>query len=385
MNTEYRISNIDCPSNDERRTLAFVITSIFGVRCSIFDIQRAPTPRALLSTMLLSTTLFSCSPGYVLRAAWEEAKILGRRRPITDILDDPEVDRVTRAKLELVVQTRSFARRDLNLDVGDSYTSYSEVKRDTLALVLSASPVDRLAAYTWWFPIVGRVPYKGFFSLEAARAEQRKLEEQHYDTYLRPTSAFSTLGWLPDPLLSTVLRQDSVGLVETVIHEVTHNTLFVSGHVKFNESFANFVGSVGAIEFFCQRADDERLCIIARDRWHDTRRMSVFLDRLWTDLETLYAEDLEYEQLVERRRALLSELDGDFRNDYAPAMRTQNFARFDATTLNNARLISRHLYYHRLGIFQEIFERSGGLTASIELIAGRVGGADDPWSALEGR
>lgn len=340
--------------------------------------------RAAPSTILLASLFFACSPGYVLRAAWEEAKILSRRRSIAEVLDDPGVDPQTRAKLELVVQARSFARRDLKLEVGDSYTSFSEVDGDTLALVLSASPVDRLAAYTWWFPIIGRVPYKGFFSLEAARAEQRKLEERHYDTYLRPTSAFSTLGWLPDPLLSTVLRQDSVGLVETVIHELTHNTLFVSGHVKFNESFANFVGSTGAIEFFCERGSNERLCRLAGDRWHDTRLMSEFLDRLWGDLETLYAEELPYQQLIERRRALLAESDARFRSGYAPAMRTGSFARFDATTLNNARLISRHLYYHRLSLFHEIYERYGRLTRVIEEVAARVEDTDDPWQALEG-
>lgn len=333
---------------------------------------------------LLATTGFACSPGYVLRAAWEEARILARRRPIVEILDDPRVDLETRAKLELVVQARGFAQRELRLDVGDSYTSYSDIGRDTLALVLSASPVNRLAAYTWWFPIVGRVPYKGFFSLSAAEKERRKLEARHYDTYLRPTSAFSTLGWLPDPLLSTVLGQDSVGLVETVVHEVTHNTLFVSGHVKFNESFANFVGSVGAIEFFCVHNADAALCTVARDRWHDTQRLSEFLDQLWVDLEALYADDVPLEALIPRRDELLAAAAARFRQEIAPTMRTRGFARFDATRLNNASLIARHLYYHRLPLFQELYAHSANLRQSIERVAEATRGAEEPWQALEG-
>lgn len=334
--------------------------------------------------LAVGVSFMSCSPGYVIRAAWEEARILARRRSIADILNDPTLDMETRAKLELVVQARSFAARDLKLDVGDSYTSFSDIGRDTLALVLSASPVNRLAAHTWWFPIVGRVPYKGFFSREAAEKEARRLEERHYDTYLRPTAAFSTLGWFPDPLLSTVLGQDSVGLVETVVHEVTHNTLFVAGHVKFNESFANFVGSVGAIEFFCRRGHDERLCDLAADRWHDTVRFSEFLDRLWTDLETLYGEDLPVDSLMPRRAALLEAAAESFRRDYAPTMRTPGFARYDPTRLNNASLISRHLYYHRLPLFQALYEGSGSLTRSIERVAAAVDGADEPWTAIEG-
>jgi predicted aminopeptidase len=331
---------------------------------------------------LAASALLSCSPGYVLRAAWEETRILARRRPIDEVLNDTSLDQTTRGKLELVVQARSFARHELNLDVGDSYTSYSDIGRDTLALVLSASPADRLAAHTWWFPIVGRVPYKGFFSLEAAKKEQLDLEERHYDTYLRPTSAFSTLGWLPDPLLSTALRQDSVGLVETVIHEVTHNTLFVSGQVKFNESFANFIGSLGAIEFFCDRRDDA-LCELARGRWHDRVLLSDFLDRLWADLEDLYAEELPSDSLTTRRRTLLHEAAQGFQRDYTPAMLTRGFARYDPTQINNAVLISRHLYFHRLRLLQEVYEQSSNLNDAFQQVANAVRGAAEPWVAVE--
>jgi predicted aminopeptidase len=341
------------------------------------------TARAGVLMLVLASSVISCSPGYVLRAAWEEARILARRRPIEETLNDPSLDPATRGKLETVVRARTFAQRELKLEVGDSYTSFSDIGRDTLALVLSASPMDRLAAHTWWFPIVGRVPYKGFFSLEAAEKERRKLEARRYDTYLRTTSAFSTLGWLPDPLLSTALGQDSVGLVETVIHEVTHNTLFVTGQVKFNESFANFVGSVGAIEFYCRRGHDEALCQVARDRWHDAVRFSEFLDRLWIDLEALYAEGLSLDALAPRRKALLAEAAERFQRDYAPTMRTGGFARYDVTQINNASLIARHLYYHRLGLFDKLHERTSDLRRTFQLIGDVVRESDDPWAAVD--
>jgi predicted aminopeptidase len=342
--------------------------------------------KRLALALLIGTSALACSPGYVLRAAWEEARILARRQSMEEALNDPQLDPATRGKLELVVEARSFASRDLELEAGDSYTSYSDIGRDTLALVLSASPQDRLAAYTWWFPIVGSVPYKGFFSLEAAQKERRELEEQNYDTYLRTTSAFSTLGWFPDPLLNTVLRQDSVGLVETVIHEITHNTLFVKGQVKFNESFANFVGSLGAIEFFCGRGADTSNCQAARDRWHDTVQLSAFLDRLWDDLTALYGEGLAPEEVLPRRAALLAEAAHRFQSEFAPQMKTPGFARYDPTRLNNASLVARHLYYHRLSLFDSVYRQAGSLTVAFQRIAAAVegAGADDPWAAVAG-
>lgn len=346
-------------------------------------------PKRLLAPVVIVfvlavAALVSCSPGYVARAAWEEARILWKRRPIDEVLNDDRLDTTTRAKLELVVEARSFARRDLKLNAGDSFTSFSRLENDTLTLVLSASPVDRLEPHTWWFPIVGRVPYKGFFDYEEAEEARQRLEEEGYDTYLRASSAFSTLGWLPDPLLSTTLSRDSVGLVETVIHEIAHNTVWVGGEVKFNESFANFVGSVGAVEFYCGRGHAESLCQAARDNWHDTMALSEFLDELWDGLGNLYAEDWEdLDQLRERRREFLALAASHFDREYRPSMRLQSFASFDPTRLNNASLIARHLYYHRLYSFQALYERTDGLTAALENLTAALKEHDDPWEAVD--
>src|SRR5690606_12700456 len=154
------------------------------------------------------------------------------------------------------LQARDFADHALDLNVGESYTTYSWVESDTLLLVVTASEKVRFRAHTWWFPIVGHVPYKGFFNFDAARAEAQRLETQGYDVQVRPSSAFSTLGWFNDPVLNTLLRYDDVSLAGTVIHELLHNTIYIPSRISFNESFANFVGERGAIEFFCNREGD---------------------------------------------------------------------------------------------------------------------------------
>src|ERR1700741_2856883 len=161
------------------------------------------TNRAAALAAVLAAGLASCSPGYVLRGAWEEGKILGRRRPIVQVIADPRQTPETRRKLQLVLAAREFGRDALGERVGESYTLYAEKESDTLATVLSAAYRDRFAAKTWWFPIVGSVPYKGFFHEEDARREAARLEAEGYDIYMRPTSAFSTLGWFNDPVLST--------------------------------------------------------------------------------------------------------------------------------------------------------------------------------------
>ena len=199
--------------------------------------HRAPIRRLVrgvlgLAILAMATTWVACSPVYVVKAGIAEARILRARRPIHEVLADTTVDADTRNKLAWVMEARRFAATDLGIDVGESYTMYTQLDRDTLAMVVTAAYRDRLVPKTWWFPIVGTVPYKGHFSLESALREEAGLAEKGFDTYVLPTAAFSTLGWFNDPLLSSVLRTDDVEVVATVLHELSHNFLFVPGQVE---------------------------------------------------------------------------------------------------------------------------------------------------------
>jgi len=339
-----------------------------------------------LPLIAAAALLAACSPTYVIRAGYEEAKILSRRQSIQKLVDDPRTPPEERAKLALVLQARSFAQKSLHLKAGDSYTTYSRLKSDTLAMVVSAAYRDRFQAYTWWFPIVGHVPYKGFFSESDARDEMRKLEAKGLDTYMRPTSAFSTLGWFKDPLVSPVLRYGEVDLVNTVVHEIFHNTIYVSGQAMFNESAANFVGAHGAIEFFCRRdGADSPACTRARAEWEDDLLFGRFLDGFVGELQTLYGRtDLSSAQKVAARDAIFQRAKQRFADEVRPALKVQSFASFTRDPLNNATLISRRLYYHRLDLFERVLQSRGGdLDRTIADIVRAARGSKDPYGRTE--
>ncbi len=343
--------------------------------------------RSLLFVAAIAGTSLSCSPIYVLRAGWEEAKILSRRKPIATVLADPATADTTRRKLTLVTQARDFAERALGLAAGDSYTTYSFVDSDTLLLVLSAARKDRFEPYTWWFPIVGRVPYKGFFDFAEAHAQAARLDREGWDTYVRPSGAFSTLGWFNDPLLNTVLRYRDVDLVATVIHEITHNTLYLPSQVGFNESYASFVGDRGAILFFCEReGPDAERCRDATDAWHDTRIYGRFITDFIDELRALYGrDDLSSARKVELREDVFEAARSRFASDVSPQLRTRAFRGFASRTLNNATLIGIHLYYERLDLFEAIYERfDHDLVAAVRAIERTAREhPDDPFTAIE--
>src|SRR3954454_24056281 len=241
---------------------------------------------ALLLAVLLYL-LLAPTGRYLVRAAWEEARILARRRPITEMVADSTTSATVRQKLLVVLAARAFASDSVALNARQSFTTFSRLEHDTLVLVLSAAYRDRLEADSWWFPIVGRVPYKGFFDFGAAKSAARKLDSDGFDVYLRPSPAFSTLGWFNDPLVSTSLNADSLDLANTVIHELTHNTFYASGQAVFNESFANFVGARESARFFRSRgslaAADE-----ADARWSDEKVMSHFWARLYASVDSAF-------------------------------------------------------------------------------------------------
>jgi predicted aminopeptidase len=351
--------------------------------------RRGRIVRAVLALVALSlvASCWACSPVYVVKAGLAEARILRARRPIPEVLTDSTTDADTRGKLTFVLEARRFAADDLGIDVGQAYSMYTKLDRDTLSMVLSAARKDALVSKTWWFPVVGSVPYKGYFDYGDARSDQAKLEKEGWDTYLRPTSAFSTLGWFNDPLLSTVLRDDDVGVVETVLHELAHTYLFVPGHVRFNESYADFVGYTAAARFFCTRqggGPDTVKCLRARARWRDMERFSVFIDGLVDKLQTLYGRtDVDSAEKVLRRDAIFRTAKEDFKKDVQPTFESISFQSFLTVPLNNATLLARLRYYHRLPDFQAFLDAHGGdLKAAMQALKAGVKTTDDPFSLL---
>ena len=351
--------------------------------------SKAPGMPQILSLLVLAAILSGCNPLYVARAGIAQARILASREPMTQVMTDPETDPRTVGKLRLVHDARRFAIDSLGFrNAGESYTTVAHLPSDTLALILSAAYRDRLAFRTWWFPITGHVPYRAYFSVEGAERAQATLEAEGFDTYLRPTAAFSTLGWFADPLYSTLLRRDEVGVVETVLHELAHNHLFLPGQGRFNESWANFAGHTAAIAFFCRReggGPDTLWCHRARDRWADARQVSRYLAALEAEIRAIYARtDLSSAQKIEGRdRIYLRGLE-DFQNEVQPRLRATQYAYLASGKLNNATLLAQTLYFHRLDDFQRLLEvRGDDLAELVTWIREAVPKMNDPFEVLD--
>jgi predicted aminopeptidase len=346
--------------------------------------RRIAAGLALAAVALLLAWLATPMGRYLARGAWEEARILARRRPIAAMVADTATDARTRARLQLVLDARRFAVDSIGLPARESFTTYSRLDADTLVLVLSAAYRDRLESVTWWFPVVGRVPYKGYFDFDDARAAANDYRTRGYDVYLRPAAAFSTLGWFNDPLLSTTLRQDTLNLAGTVIHELTHNRFYAPAQAVFNESFANFVGARGAAWFFRQRGQDSAASRVDQS-WADEKVLAAFWAQLHTTLDSAYAaHPSDSSARVAARERVYARARRQLVDSLAPALPSVSARWFESVALDNAALLARRIYLTDLDIYDEVWEREGrDLRATIaRLIDLAESRPDDPFGAV---
>jgi len=273
---------------------------------------------------------------YLFRQAEGELGVLLHSRDVGEMLEDPAVPDPTKEKLRRIADIKSFGETRMNLAASSNYTTYYDTQGKPITYLVSACRPDRFEPYLWWFPIVGSVPYKGFFDREDALSEARALEEQGYDVSVGETAAYSTLGWFKDPVLSTMLDYPEEHLASLILHELTHGTLYLAGGTEFNEGLANFVGWEGALQYARERhgtdsaAYDRAVRAFAREERRDDEAR-----RLYERLDAFYRSGLPREQKIELRHAVAGR------------------------PVNNAEILM-HRRYGRYDQFRQVFERTGG-------------------------
>jgi predicted aminopeptidase len=262
-------------------------------------------------------------------------------------------------RLRLVSQIKDFGEKELGLKETENYENvYLKSQRNPI-YTITASPKDQLSLKTWWFPIVGKMPYLGFFDLEKAKAEKAKLEKKDLDANLGAAGAYSTLGWFKDPVTLSLLEGSTHSLVETILHELTHTTLYVKSQGGFNEGFANLVGLVGAMQFLeAHYGPSHPLTIEAQGSIEDERLFSTYISTLMEKLEDLYNSSISYdEKLVEREKIFTTAL-ASFEKLKAE-FKTNRFTYFGRSGLNNAYLMSINLYHRHFHLFEAVYNKKG--------------------------
>ena len=239
----------------------------------------------LLSVIFLWSVTTSC---YVLTLGYHQVALLSSRQDVDEIVNDHETSAQLRQKLQLVIDILDFARQQ-QLAVDDAYSKYIEIDRQAISYVVFAAETDQLTLVQWWYPIVGELPYRGYFDVESRDQHAKKLTDKGYDVWLSDVDAYSSLGWFSDPVYSTMLDRRLSSLAHLLFHELVHRTYWLKDHSDFNESIAEFIAYLMTSDYLLARHKAPEADYY-RQRWRDRQLYESWLSSLRGDLEQLYAD-----------------------------------------------------------------------------------------------
>jgi predicted aminopeptidase len=307
--------------------------------------------------LLLALLVCSCGTvRFYTQAVGGQLEIWRKSRPNSTVLKDSATEDHVKQRLRLIEELRAFAASDLRLPT-KSFGKYCDLKRPFVVWVVFAAPEFSVEAKRWWYPLVGKLKYRGFFKDEDAIAEGERLRKQGLDVFVGGVEAYSTLGYFKDPVLNTFLHRSDAEMAELIFHELTHAKVFISGDTDFNEAFATANAEEGVRRWLRSRGDEAGLRAYEASLRTQQRNIQLLLNTR-NELENVYAgtySDIESERLA-KQRVFEQMLKKTGANLLASRGRIQN----DAENWNNARLNTIATYHTLVPGFERLLKKHCG-------------------------
>lgn len=309
---------------------------------------------------LIISQLNACSSiDYFSHLAKGQFDLLWQREPVDELLSDNKISDALRERLILSQELREFATGSLLLPVGDSYTSYSDLQRDYVVWNIYAAPELSLQAYTWCYPVLGCMAYRGYYDEARARAAADKLAAEGYDVKVGGVQAYSTLGYFDDPLLNTFIFNYEPAFIELLIHELAHRKLYIKDDTAFNENFASAVGYLGAQQWYAALAREDEFNLFKAYK-EQFQILSDFLLGYKERLSAIYTnEGYTSEQKRYHKQRILAELQTNYQTLKEQKGWDKRYDRWVAT-MNNASFATLSNYQQWVPAFVRLFEQNGG-------------------------
>lgn len=304
----------------------------------------------------------SVDVGWLARQGAGQIELLAAARPLGRVLADPKTPADVRRRLGIVSAARAFARDRLGLSVGAQYRNVVFLDAAAVVYVTSAAPDDALEPVTWRYPVVGALPYRGAFSLVQAEALADDLAVRGFDVSVRPVTTYSLLGFAPDPVVSPMLyRRDELDIVETVIHELAHATVFAAGQGAFNEGLATFIGREGRRVFVRERfGPGSAVAVRSEALDDDDDAWARAVGALAFDLRVLFAQRgrIGRTALLDEKQAIFARHQRHWQDEVAPTLFSVRL-RSARLPENNAELAAVGIYSLKQHLYAEAFDACG--------------------------
>ena len=291
-----------------------------------------------------------------------QLRVVNNAMPLEEFLELPETTEEEKEKVGVILEARQFAFDSLGINYSDNYTTIFDQEDKPSMYVVTACEPYALKPRMWKFPVVGSMPYKGFFEREkAVEAAQAIRAKDSIDVSVRTAGGWSTLGWFKDPVLSNMLKRTEGDLASLIIHELTHFTLFVKDSVTFNENLATFIGDKGAILFLEGKYGRESAEVsVFKNRLADEERFKNYMLFSAKKLDSLYTAMEDFD-LVDKKRLKTEMIDAVRTNIDTVSFQSDRFKGFfEEFTPNNTYFMSFLRYNSQLGLLEEELNNNFG-------------------------
>jgi predicted aminopeptidase len=315
---------------------------------------------ARLALVALATTMLpACGTMYLAQAARGQWQVMHAREPIDAVIADTTTPEDLRTRLTEVRAARQFASRELALPDNASYRSYADIKRPYVVWNVVAAPEFSVQPRRWCFPIAGCVAYRGYFAEASARKFAMNLSERGLDVFVGGVPAYSTLGKLSDPVLSTMLGYGNNDLVAIIFHELAHQVVYVPGDSEFNEAFAVAVEETGLERWLKAQGREGDLARYKTRRQRQQQYVAAFT-RARARLAALYDEKIAVAEMRQRKQAEFATLTKEIRVLDAGFGVRSGYNEWIERGLNNAHLVSVATYYDCVPGFERLLALHNG-------------------------
>jgi len=206
-----------------------------------------------------------------------QVEILRDRQSVEELLRDSSIDNGLREQLQKIAGILSYAESRVGLASAGSYSTYVDLKRDYVLWNVYAAKTYSVESVDQCYPLVGCLPYQGYFSHQKALDHASGLSADGLEIYIGGVPAYSTLGWFKDPILSSFVNWGDQELASLIIHELLHQNIWLKGEGQFNESLADFVGNQASLDWAQEYGEEKKngQFIERRKQWQLFREFVV--------------------------------------------------------------------------------------------------------------
>jgi predicted aminopeptidase len=312
--------------------------------------------------------------GFYGQAVKGQYQIFAHQEPIENLAAAPSTPALLKQRFELLSDLRGFAQTDLKLPTDSHYRKYVDVHRPFVVWNVEAASEFSMEPKTWWYPFLGSLEYRGYFSKKGATNYADYLRGKGYDVSVGGVGAYSTLGWFKDPVLNTFIFEDDSELAEIIFHELAHQRLFARGDTDFNEAFATTVGQEGSRRWLKARKNESGLTEYLAHLHHSdefvhlimatrTRLQGLYHDRVMPDGKIKAARAKPVMSVEELRQQKQAIIDGMLADLTRLKKQWSNYSDYDGWLkhpINNAHLNSVAAYYDLVPAFEQLLALNGG-------------------------